>query len=159
MPTLYEITQSVMYLQELLESGDIDEQVYKDSVEGLCAEGKLEDICRVLKNLEYKAAAFKAEADRMTARRKTLENSIQRLKDSMMNYMTVANVTKVEAGLFTVGVRNSKAVNVWDTTRLPEQYLIPQEPKIDKTAISKALKEGEVVDGAEFIENRSLSIR
>lgn len=159
MPSLYELTKDVMYLQDLLESGDIDEQVFKDSVEGMCIDDKLENICKVMRNLESKAAAYKAEIDRMNARKKTLENSVQRLKDSMLNYMLVSNAKKVEAGLFTVSLGQSKSVYVWDEARLPEEYLIPQPAKVDKTAISKALKAGESVDGAEFAESPFVTIR
>ena len=159
MMTLYEITQSTLYLQELLESGDIEEQVYKDSVEGLCAEGKIEDICKVLKNLEHKATAYKTEADRMTERRRTIENSMQRLKDSLLMYMQATDRKKVDAGVFSVSVRNSKAVQVTDVASLPLEFLIPQEPKVDKTAISKALKDGQNIEGAFLIENQSVTIR
>lgn len=159
MPSLYEITQNAMYLQALLEDGEIDERVYNDSVEGLCAEHKIEDICKVLKNLESKEAAFKAEVDRMNARRKTLNNSIERLKDSVLTYMQATDTKKLEAGLFTLSIRNNKSVSVWDISRVPDQYLIHQDPKVDKKAITDAIKAGEVVDGAEFVEGQSLNIR
>lgn len=159
MPSLYELTQDVMYLQDLLENGDIDERIFNDTVEGLCIDEKFENICKVMKNLEHKAAAYKAEIDRMTARKKTLENGVQRLKDSMLNYMVVSDSKKVEAGLFTVSLGKSKSVNVWDETMLPDEYLIPQPAKVDKTAISKALKAGEIVDGAELTESPFVTIR
>lgn len=159
MPSLYELTGDLMYLQNLLENGDIDEQVYKDSVESMCVDSKFESICMVMKNLEAQASAYKAEIDRMTARKKTLENGIQRLKDSMMNYMLQSNDKKIEAGLFTVSVGMSKSVHVYDESALPERFLKPQPPKIDKTAISNALKAGEEVEGATIAESPYVSIR
>ena len=42
---------------------------------------------------------------------------------------------------------------------IPEEFLIAQEPKIDKTAIKKKLKSGETVKGAELIENEFLRVR
>lgn len=159
MASLYELTQNVMYLQELLENGDIDEEVYKDSVEAMCVDGKIENICKVMRNLEGKAEAYKAEIDRMTARKKTLENGIRRLKESMLQYMLQVNESKLDAGLFTVSVGKSKSVYVWDEKMLPEQYLVPQPDKVDKTAISKALKAGEAVAGAELVENPFLTVR
>ena len=159
MPSLYELTQDVMYLQSLLENGEIEEQVYKDSVEGLCIDHKFEDICMVIKNLEAKAQAFKTEIDRMTSRKRTLENSVQRLKDSMLNHLVVANETKVDAGVFTVGIGKSKSVFLTNESAIPKEYLIPQPNKIDKAAISKALKAGEDVEGAVLVENPFLTIR
>ena len=159
MASLYDLTQDMLYLQGLLEEGEIDEQVYLDSVEAMCVEGKIENICKFVKNLEYKAAAYKAEIDRMSARKKTIENSISRLKESMLAHMVTVGQKKVEAGVFTVSVGHSKSVRVWDETMLPEQYLIPQPCKVDKTAISKALKAGEEVAGAEFVESSYLTMR
>ena len=157
--TIYELTQNALYLQNLLEEGEIDEQVYKDSIESMCAENKLESICMVIRNLEHKAGAFKAEIDRMAARKKTLENSVNRLKNSMMEYMQASNQDKVEAGVFALSLGKSKSVNIWDVTLLPDEYLLPQDPKIDKIAIGKALKSGEAVDGAELTESSFLKIR
>lgn len=159
MPSLYELTQDVMYLQRMLEDGDIDEQTYKDSVESMCVDGKMENICKVIRNLEAQASAYKAEIDRMSARKKTLENSVQRLKDSMLTYLVATNEAKVQSDLFTVSVGKSKSVHVWDETLLPEEYLTFQPAKVNKAAISKALKEGEEVAGAELVENQFLSIR
>lgn len=159
MSSLYEMTQNVMYLQDLLENGEIDEQTYRDSVESMCVDGKLENICKFIKNLEAKATAYKVEEDRMARRRKTIENSVKRLKDSLLNYMVSTNEKKVDAGLFTLSLGVSKSVNVWDDTRLPEEYLIPQPPKTDKTAIGKALKDGKVIDGAELVENPYITLR
>lgn len=159
MPSLYEITQDVMYLQELLENGEIDEQVYLDSFQSMCVDNKIENICKVMKNMEAKAAAFKAEEDRMRARRKTLENGVNRLKDSLVAYMLHTNTKKVEAGLFNVSMGMSKSVNIWSENLLPEEYLVHQPVKVDKTAISKALKEGVEVPGAELVEKAHVTIR
>jgi len=157
--TVYELTQNALYLQELLEQGEIDEQVYKDSLESLCAEDKLESCCMVLKNLEHRAEAYKAEIDRMSARKKTLENSVKRLKDSILGFLEASNQTRVEAGLFTVSLGSSTAVKVWDEKQLPEKFLIPQPEKVDRTAISRALKAGEAVGGAELETRHYVSIR
>lgn len=159
MPSLYELTQDVLYLQALLEDGEIEEQVYLDSVEGMCIDGKLESICKVMKNLEAKAEAYKSEIDRMTARKRTLENGVKRLKDSMLEYMLKTNEKKVEAGLFTLSTGKSKSVNVTDVKLLPHEFVLPQEPKIDRAGIAKALKSGEAIEGAELVENPYLTIR
>ena len=159
MSSLYEMTQDVLYLQNLLESGDIDEQIYHDTIEAMCIDGKMENICKVMRNLERKSDAYKVEIDRMTARKKTLDNSVNRLKDSMLNYMLVANANKVEAGLFTVSLGKSASVAVTDMSQLPKEFLLPQDPKVDKKGIADALRKGEEVAGAEFVENPYVTIR
>lgn len=159
MPSLYELTQEVLYLQALLEDGDIDEQIYKDTVEAMCVDGKLENICKVMRNMERKSEAFGVEIERMKARKKTLDNSVKRLKDSMLDYMLVAEANKVEAGLFTLSVGKAKSVNVTNLKQLPDEFLLPQEPKVDKNGIAKAIRDGEEVPGAEIVESPYISIR
>lgn len=159
MASLYELTQDVMYLQNLLEDGEIDEQTYNDTVECMCVEGKIENVCKMMKNLEAKAAAYKAEEDRMEKRRKTIENNVKRLKESVLNFMLCSNNKKVETGLFTVGLGSSTSVKVWDDSHIPDEYLIPQMPKIDKTALGKALKEGKEIKGVELVKNSYVTIR
>ena len=159
MASLYEMTQDVLYLQSLLEDGDIDEQTYHDSVESMCVDGKIKNICGMMKNLEAKAAAYKAEEDRMAKRRRTIENSIGRLKDSLLNFMLCSNSKKVEAGVFTGGLGSSTSVNVTDASHIPDEYLTPQPPKIDKTALGKALKAGKEIEGVELVKNSYVTIR
>lgn len=159
MASLYEMTQDVLYLQSLLEDGEIDEETYRDTVECMCVEGKMENICKMIKNLGAKAAAYKAEEDRMAQRRKTIENSVKRLKDSMLNFMLCSNSKKVEAGVFTVSLGSSTSVNVTDESHIPAEYLTPQPPKIDRTALGKALKAGEEIEGVELAKNSYVTIR
>lgn len=62
--TLYEMTANAIYLYDLLSNGDIDEQTVNDSLEGMDVAGKLEDYCKVIRQFEADAAAYKAEKDR-----------------------------------------------------------------------------------------------
>lgn len=159
MPSLYEITQNVLYLQDLLESGEIDDQIYNDTIECLCAEDKLEAICKVMKNLEYEAAAYKAEEERMAKRRKTLENGVRRLKDSVLNYLVASNEKKVKAGLFSVSLGKSTSTSILDESKIPAEYRVPQPDKVDKKAILDDLKAGKTVEGAELSEGFFVTIR
>lgn len=158
--TLYELTANAAYLQQLLEDGDIDEQTFNDSLESLMIDDKVESICKVIRNLEAQAAAFKEEADRLAKKKQTAENGVKRLKESLVNFMvTTKNTKKITAGLFTVSLGSTKAVEVTDETALPECYLTPQPPKVDKTSIGAALKAGAEVPGAALKENYHVRIK
>lgn len=159
MSSLYELTSTVAYLQSLLEEGEIDEQTYKDSVESMCVDGKVENIFKVMRNLERKADAFAEEIKRMTARKKTLDNSVQRLKDSVLNYLLVSETKNMDAGVFSVGLRSSKSLKVWDDSHIPPEFLIPQKPKVDGTALKDAIKNGMVIDGVEIVEKPYIVVR
>lgn len=156
---LYELTQNAAYLQQLLEDGDIDEQTFNDSLESLMIDDKVESICKVIRNLEAQAAAFKEEADRLTKKRQTAENGVQRLKESLANFLQTTNSKKITAGLFTVSLGSSKSVEVTGEKALPECYLTPQPPKVNKVEIGAALKAGVAVPGAALTESYYVRIK
>ena len=159
MANLYELTMEALELQRMLENGEIDEQVYSDTVESLDIDTKISSICSVIRNLEADVVAFKAEKDRLAERQKTAENGIKRLKESLLNYMQITNQSKVKQGVFSVRVNKSESVNIIDPLIIPTDYLKFTEPQVNKAEIKKALKNGEVINGAELIENSSVVIR
>ena len=156
---LYELTQNAAYLQQLLEDGDIDEQTFADSLESLMIEDKVENICKVIRNLEAQAAAFKEEADRLAKRKQTAENGVKRLKESLVHYMQTTMNKKVNVGLFTVSLGSSTAVDVVNPQALPDCYMKPQPPTVDKTRIGADLKAGVEVPGAQLKTNAYVTIR
>lgn len=156
---LYELTANAAYLQQLLEDGDIDEQTFNDSIESLMIDNKVENICKVIRNLEAQAAAFKEEADRLAKKQKTAENGVKRLKESLVNFLLTTNSKKINAGLFTVSLGSSKSVELVEDGAIPECYLTPQPPKVDKTGIGAALKAGKEVPGAALKESYHVRIK
>lgn len=159
MASLFEMTQAALMLYDLLNQEEIDEQTVADTLESMGADEKVESYCKVIKQLQADADMFKAEQDRITARRKTAENAVERMKAALLDFMTASKKDKITAGTFTVSTAITKAVNILDESKIPEQYLKPQPAKIDKAEISKALKNGEAVAGAELIENKGVRIR
>ena len=84
--TLYELTNDWLQLMTLLEEG-ADEDVINDTLEGLDyeIEQKADGYARVIRNIEADIAGLKTEIDRMTNRKKVLENNITRLKANLQN--------------------------------------------------------------------------
>jgi hypothetical protein len=159
MATLYELSTQANQLYNLLQSGDIDEQVFMDTLEGMGTEEKIKDYCQVIANLSADAEDFKTEIDRMTARKRAIDNNIKRMKLALLNFLQSSGQTKAKGGTFTVAISNSLAVRILDETAIPDTYLIAQPPKIDKVGIKKALKDGEDVPGADIIINEGVRIR
>jgi hypothetical protein len=143
----------------MLEVGEIDQQTFDDTVEGLDIDSKIESYCYVVRNLEAQAEAFKKEKDRLAERERIAKNGIERLKANLLMCLQAVDKKKVDAGTFTVSRSVSKSVKIFDETGIPEEFLVYQPAKIDKTSIAKALKEGKVVAGAEFEEKENVRIR
>ena len=84
---LYEINGSILQLAEMLESGEIDQQAYDDTVEALGADIAVDDVVKAIRNKSAEADAFKAEADRLTEKRKRAEAAIDGLKNVLITYL------------------------------------------------------------------------
>ena len=159
MSTLYQMTAQAGDLYELLQGEIIDEQTFKDTLEAIGTEEKIEGYCQVIKNLQADLDMFKAEADRIADRMKPIKNNIDRMKDSLLAFLKASGQDKVKAGTFAVSIGTSKATNILDEALIPTEYKTPQPDKIDKTAIKKAIESGLTVAGAEIIINEGVRIR
>lgn len=159
MATLYELTTQASMLYEMLQNEVIDEQIFNDTLEAMGAGEKVESYCKVIKQFQSDAEMFKTEIDRLTARKKTAENAVERMKAALLLFMQQTGKDKVKAGSFAVSTATTQAVNITDENAIPCIYLVEQPPKIDKAGIKKALKDGEQINGAELINNTGVRIR
>lgn len=153
--TLYEMTQNAVALYELLQMEEIDEQTYLDTLEAMGAEEKIESYCQIIKQLQADVEMLATEA----ARKKTAENSIDRMKAALLAYMQMTKQTKAKGGTFSVSVASTQKVNVTDESKVPSQWLVPQPPQVDKVGLKEALKGGATIEGAELITTEGVRIR
>ena len=162
--TLYELTNDWLQLMTMLEEG-ADEDVINDTLEGLDyeIEDKAEGYAKVIRNIESDIAGLKAEIERMTDRKRVLENNITRMKNNLQAAMELTGKTKFKTDLFSFNVQSNPAAVVMDEQYLeniPKEYLIPQEPKLDKKKLAADLKAGVDLEGIAHLEqSRSLRIR
>mgnify|MGYP002514674598 CR=1 FL=1 len=149
----------------MMEDPELDPQTLADTMEGIEGEleVKAESYAKVMKNLEADVSAIKAEIDRLSERKKTIENNIKRMKAALQYAMELTGKTKFKTPLFSFGIQKNPAAVVMDEgyiENIPERFLIPQDPVIDKKAIKEALKAGEDLEGIAHLEqSESLRIR
>lgn len=156
---LYEINGQIAQLAEMLESGEIDETAYNDTVEALGAEIALDDVVKAIRNKQADVEAYKGEADRLTDKKRRAEAAVDGLKALLLRYMQITEQKSVKTSLFTASKGVSKSADITDETALPAEYLIPQPPKVDKKAILADLKEGKQITGAELKESEHVTIK
>ena len=156
---LYEINGQIAQLADMLSEGEIDETVYKDTVESLGAEIAVEDVVKAIRNKSAEAEAYKAEAEKLTDKKRRAEAAADGLKKILLSYLTVTEQKKANAGLFTVSRGVSKSCEITDESAIPAQYLIAQPPKIDKKAILADLKAGTDIAGATIKESEHVTIK
>lgn len=158
--TLYDLTDDYLALLEMAEDPDTDPEAFADTLEGI--EGAIEDkadgYAKVIRTLEGDAAACDAESKRLRNKKQTIENNIKRMKQALQYAMELTGKTKFKTALFSFGISKNPAAVVMDEgyiENIPERFLIPQDPVIDKKAIKEALKAGEDLDGIAHLESTS----
>lgn len=164
MSTLYELTEEYTQLLDLLEDPDLDPEVLADTMEGISGEieVKADGYAKVIAQLTSSVEGIKAEIDRLQKRKTTLENNIKYVKSTLQFAMETTGKTKFKTDLFSFSVQKNPASVVIDEPYLeniPDKYLIPQDPKIDKAKIKEDLKAGIDIGIAHLEQSQSLRIR
>lgn len=158
MSTLYELTNDFMMLLEMAEDPDTDPEALQDTMEALSMdiEDKADGYAKVIRQLEANVAACKAEINRLKTYVTTMENSKARFKDNLQSTMEVTGKRKFKTPLFSFSVKKnppSLVLDELDTARIPADYLIPQEPKVDTEKLKNDIKAGKDLDGIAHLES------
>ena len=155
---LYELSIAFQEVQNM----DLDPEVMKDTLDSIGGtfENKAENMAKLIRNLESDRLAYKEEEDRLKTKRQAVENKLEWLKTYLKDCMKLTGKTKFKSGVFKFSIqKNPVSVNITNKKILPEDYLIPQPPKVNNTTLKKALKDGIEVPGAELKLTEGLRIR
>lgn len=160
---LYEIPGTIRAALDRIEvdeeTGEIINAADLDAVE-VEAHEKLESTALYVRELNAEADALKAEIERLTDRRRSLEKRSTFLKCLMLQGLDALGATKLKTPMVTISVRTSKAVELdADALDVLPEGVIRIKREADKTAIKAAIERGFCMLGAHLVENRSLTMR
>ncbi|WP_444818462.1 siphovirus Gp157 family protein [Treponema denticola] len=167
--TMYEITGDLIELNKLMddivdEDGEPREpteaelETMRDWFKTSEAEfkEKFDNYCKFIKNLQIEASvataekeAHKKEMDRLSKRSKAMENRAATVKNLLWWSMDKLGLSKegFKTSLFSAKEQNTKGsiveLTTYDYRKIPEEFL--KQPELDRTAISQALKDGELI--------------
>lgn len=156
MATLYELDKQIAEFQfEVdVETGEILNADELESIE-LERDTKIENIALWIKNLNSDIEAYKKERDSFAEKARVAGNKLESLK-GYLNY--ALNGDKFKSDRVNISYRKSEVVELAHDFNDP-RFLVPQEPKIDKAGVKKALKDGEDIKGAMLIERQNIQIK
>lgn len=117
---------------------------------------KVENIALWIKNLKAQAVAIKQEEDSLAKRRKVAENKAESLSGYLLRYL---NGSKFETPKVKISYRKSESLEVSETAVIPEEWYKPQDPKLDKAGLKKAVKDGLEIEGVELVEKQNIQIK
>lgn len=103
---------------------------------------------------------LKKEIDNLNKRKKENEKKIKSLKDYLLMMLDYEGIKKYETVKNKLSTRKSKSVNILDENLISDEFKKCKETwSIDKVAIKAAIANGNAVDGAELVENTSLTLK
>jgi seryl-tRNA synthetase len=161
--SLYELTHELTSAMNGLE---IDEETGEiNGIERLEAveadfDAKAEAVALYIKDTEATAEAIKAEADKLTERRKQAEKKAAGLKDYLTACMEKVGRHKMETPRCSVSFRKSEQTNILDEALIPAEYkTVKVTETVNKTDIKKAIKAGAEIPGAELVTCNNIQIK
>lgn len=161
MATIYDITGRALELMSMAYDEDIEADVYRDTLEAIEGEfdDKIETYCKVIKNIEGDAKAVTEEIKRLQAKKKALENHVERMKATMYEAMQAVGKTSAGGKVLKATIQKNGGV----LPLIVDEELLPDEFKkvsysADNDAIRKALDEGKELPFAHYGE-RGESLR
>lgn len=159
---LYELSQNYLNLQVLLENPEVPQDIINNSLNevGENFETKAENIAKLIKVTESDIKAFKEEENRISDKRKSLENRVKALKEYLDGAMKATGKTKFKHGTFSFNIqKNAPNVDILDEKLIPRKFYVDQAPVLDKKTLLAALKDGEEITGAKLKQTESLRIK
>ncbi|MFN0602674.1 siphovirus Gp157 family protein [Facklamia hominis] len=165
---LYELSEQFQYIQDLMESSDLEEnpeyaQALKDTFDSIdeAYDSKIENSIKVINQMTMNIALIDDEVKRLQQKKKALSNNVDNFKGYLKDVMTYSGKEKVKTPLFTVWVQNNpQSLKVIDESKIPESYFIPQPSKLDRRKLLSDIKKtGEIIQGTEVVQTRGLRFK
>ena len=160
---LYEIDKAILDCVDM-ETGEILDPKKLDALQ-MERERKLEGVALWIKDLKAEAAAVKEEADKLTARRKALENKMEGLKAWLLMALDGEKLNTPRCKVYQthnqrVVIDDEKAlIDMFLSSPSGEKFLRMKDPEIDKTALKDSMKQGYEFEFAHLEETESVVIK
>ena len=164
MRALYDIDQEILACIDD-ETGEILDVEKLDSLQ-MEREAKLEGVALWVKDLSYEAQMIKEEADKLTARKKSLDNKITGLKNWLLYALAGEKLKTPRCNVYQthstkLNVIDEQSTVNWIQTNCnePEQFLKFTLPELRKDAIKSELKAGKEIPGVALEVTESVVIK
>lgn len=156
MNELFSLVGKYKEVYDMLTDPEIDEQVVKDTLEGLMGEIEVhaEGLATLIHRIDMELDVCKKNKDEWTVAEKVRKNGKTRIMDMFKYAMTSLGITELKAGDETIKIQNAGGqlpVIVDENATVPERFT-KLTIENDNALIRKALESGEKLDFAHFGE-------
>lgn len=111
----------------------------------------------ILKN-QSEIDVIDAEIKRLTALKKNLETTNEKLKEAVSFAMQSYGIFEVKTPTLKLSFRQSESVQIENESLLDGKYF-NYKPTVDKTAIKNDIKSGLIVNGASIVKKQNLQVK
>lgn len=168
METLFEIRDRYRQLLQFAEDGDVDEEIFEETLKSIEDEVELkaENYVRVIKELEVKKGSLNGEieviqkeVDRRKAAVASIDNHIARMKADLSAAMIETDKRKFRTENFSFWMQATSEVVITDDAAIPMDFYTVPAPKVSKTKIKEALDKGEKLSFAKLETHEGVRFR
>jgi hypothetical protein len=157
---LYELPERYASLMDQIADGELTPDLEKElDLLDATLQGKVDGICKMVRQLEGEAEVLDREAARLKLRAGSRDNAAKRLKVYLQTTMEKIGCQKVTTDLFTASLaRSPKPTVTCILTVIPEQFrrVITE---LDKTAVLEAWKRGEALPEGFTVDDTKKHLR
>ena len=156
---LYEINEEIEKLLDMQWEENLSDEDIKDTLDSLLMDkhDKCVNVALAIKNYKKDIEKFKEEEERLNARRRSMTKKMDWLKNYLTSFL---NGEKIDDDpRVQVYYGSSEELIVDNPSALPSAFLIPQDVKIDKARIKKAIKDGQNIEGVHIEKKEHIVVR
>ncbi len=156
--TLYDIVGAYQQLMDL----DLEAEQMEKAMQSVddSFDNKIQNIGLVIKTLDAEIEILKKEKEKLSDKQKSREERIKYLKRYAQGAMEAVGKKKVKGVLVSANIqKNAPSLNILTSEHIPAEYMIPQEPKLDRKSLLSDIKNGVVVEGVELKQTESIRFR
>ena len=143
-------TAAAQAIKESLQTQTDDEDAIRDTLEG---ETNLHELLGAvmgeIRECEIMMAGLDDMTKRLGERRGIFGRRIERLRAAIERGMAVGDIKTLQLADATLSLRAvAPGLEIVDEAKIPARFWKAQDPKLDKSALKAALKDGEQIEGA-----------
>lgn len=141
---------------------EIDDETLRDTLEGISdLPDLIKEVVRSSLDDEEMVIGLKARISDMEARLDRIRSRGEKKRDIACWAMGTACIDRVMAEDFSVSLRQGPPrLEVLDETQIPDDFLIPVHPRLDRAGMLLRLKQGQVIPGALLVDGQQhISVR
>lgn len=112
-----------------------------------------------IKHLDYSEDILTQEIERLTTYREKVRKGKELLKNRLTEAMQQFGIERISSPTINLSFRKSEAIEITEESAIPAAYFDQPPPKVSKSKIRDAIKNGNEVPGASLVTRQNLIIK